>query len=229
MALHHSFFLGEYEVTLIVTGGEWKENCYLVHHPASHQQVLIDPGDDPDLIADVIVKNEAALEYILLTHAHHDHVGAVAALCRRFGTMCHIHRADVRLLRHAPTYALRFANKLIAPVDSFSAFDDTPQITLGENPIKVIHAPGHTPGSVCYDFGRFLFTGDTLMYQRLGRSDLPGSNIALLKKSVSHLLESLTYDTVLFPGHGREWTRAGAQAWWREVSEAPPQLNQHIV
>src|SRR3990167_42154 len=109
MAVETAISLGEYRIVTIVTGDSWRENCYLVHHLASRELALIDPGDDSDSIVRAVVESDAGLRHILLTHAHHDHVGAVAALCQRFSLACNVHKGDARLMRHAPMYAMRFA------------------------------------------------------------------------------------------------------------------------
>jgi len=218
--------LGEHEIVRIMTGDSWKENCYLVSHLPSAELALIDPGDDSDSIIQAVLESGARLRHILLTHAHFDHVGAVAALCRRFGLACDVHKGDARLLRHATMYAMRFARKQIEPPPPFRTYEDQPAFQLGERPVQVIHTPGHTPGSVCYYFDGFVFTGDTLLYQRVGRTDLPGGDAPLLAASVLRLVESLPGDTVMFPGHGRPWILAEAQNWWRGVAASPPQFTQ---
>lgn len=216
--------LGNYRIVTIVTGDSWKENCYLVSHLPSAEMALIDPGDDSDSIIQAVLESGARLRHILLTHAHHDHVGAAAALCQRFRLECNVHKDDARLLRHAPVYAMRFARKQIELPAPFHVFEDQPALQLGERSVQVIHTPGHTLGSVCYHFGGFVFTGDTLLYQCLGRTDLPGGDATLLAASVSRLVECLPASTIMFPGHGRLWTLGEAQIWWQGVAASPPQL-----
>lgn len=217
--------LGEYEITTIVTSDSWRENCYLVRHSPSEELALIDPGDDPDSIFQAVLERGARLRHILLTHAHHDHVGAVAALCRRFGRTCDLHKGDMRLLRHATIYAMRFAGKQIEPPAPCRTFEGQPAFQLGDRSIEVIHTPGHTPGSVCYYLDGFVFTGDTLLYRNVGRTDLPGGDAKVLVTSVMRLVERLPVDTVIFPGHGRPWTLAEARSWWAGVAMEPPQYS----
>ena len=223
MAVDATLSLGQCRILRIVTGEAWRENCYLVTDVPSGEMALVDPGDDGDLIIRAVLEDGARLHHILLTHAHHDHVGAVAALCRRFGLACDIHKDDARLLRHAPMYALMFAHRHIEPPAPFRLFEDQPVLQLGERSVQVIHTPGHTFGSVCYDFGGFVFTGDTLLYQCVGRTDLPGGDAKMLAASVSRLVERLPGDTVMFPGHGRQWTLSEAQNWWQEAAASAPQ------
>ena len=218
--------IGELAITTIPTGEPWKENCYLVHHQPTAAGVLIDPGGAPELIIQSVLDSGTQLRHILLTHAHHDHVGAVAVVCRRFELVCHLHRGDARLLRHAPMYALRFGGRTIEPPSPVQTYDGEPVFQLGAQPISVMHTPGHTEGSVCLRVGACLFTGDTLLRERVGRTDLPGSDATLLASSVSRLLEVLAGETVILAGHGSVWTVGEASAWWQKVSAAPPTYNQ---
>jgi hydroxyacylglutathione hydrolase len=226
MAVEATLSLGQHRILRIVTGEAWRENCYLVTHIPSGEMALVDPGDDADSVIHAVLGGGTRLHHILLTHAHHDHVGAVAALCRRFGLACNVHKDDARLLRQAPMYAMRFARKLIEPPAPFRVFEDQPALQLGEGSVQVIHTPGHTSGSVCYDFGGFVFTGDTLLHQRVGRTDLPGGDAKLLAASVSRLVERLPGETVMFPGHGRPWTLAEARNWWQGVAGSALQHKQ---
>ncbi len=206
--------LGDFQVDTFITGAPWKENCYLVRHVPSGQQAVVDPGDDAEAISQAMTAG-GPLRYVLLTHAHHDHVGAAAAICRRFDVPCDLHQADVRLLRHAPMYALRFAGKKIDAPESLRPFEAAPGLQLGGEAITVLHTPGHTAGSVCYCLPGVVFTGDTLLREGVGRTDLPGADLALLKESVTRLLAQLPPEALLLAGHGRPWTAAEAGRWWQ--------------
>jgi hydroxyacylglutathione hydrolase len=223
MTIQATLVQSEFSVTTIVTGGSWKENCYLVHHLSSGEGVLIDPGDSADLIIRSVETSGANLRHILLTHAHHDHVGAVTAVCRHFGLPCQLHKGDARLIRHAPLYSLRFAGKKIEVPETVETYEGQPTFYVGTKPIVIMHTPGHTAGSVCLRFERFVFTGDTLLYQHVGRTDLPGGNVEQLSASVSQFIETLPGETILFPGHRRTWTIQEARVWWRSVGAVLPQ------
>lgn len=216
----------EFIIIKLVTGENWKENCYLVSHIPSGDQIVIDPGDDADLIIQTVENNGGRLHHILLTHAHHDHVGAGAELCRRYDLSCELAKADVRLLHHAPMYALRFAKRTIEAPMTFKAFDKNPQIYIGDQSINVMDTPGHTPGGVCYLIGNSIFTGDTLLFQKIGRTDLPGGDKALLIESVSNLLDSLPGNPTILPGHGRSWNLLEARQWWQSEKASPAEYNQ---
>jgi len=211
---------GEYHVTTLVTGGTWKQNCYLLRHVVTGELAIVDPGADELLIAQSVRDSGGLLRYILLTHAHHDHVGAVASLAREFGVAAHVHRADVRLLHHAPMYAMRFANRRIDMPAPYLVLDEQPGIRLGGRRIEVIPTPGHSSGSVCYVTGGTVFTGDTLLFEHVGRVDLPGADAQQIKASVDRLIQQLSPETIILPGHGKPWNVGEARKWWAQASVA---------
>ncbi len=213
---------GPFGVTTVETSDGWRENCYVLKHLDSRETAVIDPGDDADRIIDAAMADGAVVRHLLLTHGHHDHVGAAAAVARRFGLACRLHADDERLLRHAPMYALAFARRRIDPPRPADAFRDGPELTLGGMPIGVVHTPGHTPGSVCYVAGNLVFTGDTLLAEHVGRTDLPGGDWDLLAGSVTRLVAGLPAETVVLPGHGRRWTIREARAWWPDAASRRP-------
>lgn len=212
------------KVTCIVTGQKWKQNTYIVTHLPTLNTVIIDPGDNADLIIKYIQDCDGNVTRILLTHPHHDHVGAAAQVSEHFNVACELHKQDVRLLMHAPMYALRFADKTMTPVTNFQRFEALEMSSQAPN-VKSIHTPGHTKGSVCYLFDGFVFTGDTLLYKHVGRTDLPGSSAPELSWSVSWLLEKLGDEITVFPGHGKPWTIGEAKVWWQESSLSPQIYN----
>ena len=215
---------GDCNVTCIVTGEEWKQNTYVVTHLSSLNTIIIDPGDNADLIIQYIRERGGKVSRLLLTHPHHDHVGAAAQVSEYFKVACELHKRDVRLLMHAPMYAMMFANKKIAPVSHFQHFEE---LSLGSEEPKLvsIHTPGHTKGSVCYLFAGFVMTGDTLLYKLVGRTDLPGSCAEQLTGSVASLLRQLHDDVLIFSGHGKPWKAGDAKAWWRENEITPTPYN----
>jgi len=216
--------IGEFQIQVVKSDAPWKENCYLVSHLPSGEQVVIDPGGNAENIIQAILAGGGSLRYIWLTHAHFDHVGAVAALYHRFGVVCNLYKSDLRLLRHAPMYALRFSGKQIENPAPFQAYDFPCQFQLGGRTVSVLSTPGHTPGSVCYALDGFVFTGDTLLFEIVGRTDMPGGEKLTLLNSINLLVKSLSADTVIFPGHGRSWTIGEAVVWWEKTNNDPPSL-----
>ncbi len=215
----------DYEITTLVTDETWLENCYIVQHVGCGEVVIIDPGADQEQIRRAVRDMAGKLQAIILTHAHHDHVGAVAGLQDEFAVPCYLHEGDQRLLRQAHTYALVFAARVMQPIVKASFFTEELPV-IGNMAIKTIFTPGHSPGGVSYHFGNFIFTGDTLLYRYVGRSDTPGADPEQLVLSVDRLLAVVSDDTVIFGGHGRSWNGQEAKLWWQKVRSNPPQYKQ---
>jgi len=218
--------IADHEIVNLVTDVPWSENYYFVRRLSSFDTLLIDPGDNGDRIVDSLLKEKRDLKAILLTHAHHDHVGAVADVQAQFNVPCYLHKNDYRLFRQAHMYALRFAGKTMQPLTKANLFEDDDGVLIDQWQFRRIYTPGHTQGGVCYFFDGFVFTGDTLLYQHVGRSDIPGADPEQLIRSIDLLFNELPDDTVILPGHGRAWNIAEAKSWWRIVRTDPPQYKE---
>jgi hydroxyacylglutathione hydrolase len=218
------FIEGDHRITCVVNDETWKQNSYVVTHVPSGKKIVIDPGGNAEGMIQCILEGNGSLSRILLTHAHFDHVGAASQLSERFGVACELHKKDIRLLMHAPMYALRFANKTIPTVTFFKAFDDH-EGGGGSFTVRAIHTPGHTQGSMCYIFDGFVFTGDTILFEHVGRTDLPGGDSTLIGQSIDRLLSDLDEATTIFSGHGKPWSVREAKAWWSKVKDTPPHFD----
>jgi hydroxyacylglutathione hydrolase len=192
--------------------GTLKENCYIVQSTESREIVVIDPGDAEEQIIKHIENLGGDLKYILLTHAHHDHVYAVSAIAEKFKVPFYLHSLDKGLLKRAPLYAMSLdKRKINAPQNP--SYIDNEKLYFGGELIKCIHLPGHTAGSVCYLWGGAVFTGDTLLYEEVGRSDLPGGSSLLLDISIEKLKNILASEDIIFPGHNNCWMAKAASNW----------------
>jgi len=200
---------------LTIRTGPFQENCYLVVDEDTKQGLLLDPGADPVVIADVVGGEAALVGHILLTHGHFDHVGAVAELTRTLHLTAHCHENEVKLIRRAPFYAIRFVKRRFESPSDVVPFSDGPILDGADFAIQTIHTPGHTSGSVCYALGGYLFTGDTLFHRFVAPTNYPESEPKRLSQSIDELLAStLSPDTILLPGHGRPWVLGAAREWW---------------
>jgi hydroxyacylglutathione hydrolase len=209
---------GDLSIETFVTG-TWRENCYFVTDRGASETAVIDPGDDHERLIKFIENRGYRVTLILLTHAHYDHVGAVAALSEHTGLPCQVHRDDKKLLRRAPLYALSFEKKKIPLPTSIELFDDCAKFELGSRVFESMPCPGHTPGGTCFRIENLLFVGDTILVRKRGRTDLPGGDAETLEASIARLLGELEGDFAIFPGHGAPWTLDEARCWWAEQGE----------
>lgn len=191
-------------VTLPV--GDLLTNCYLLA-AQSGRAAVIDPGDDPERIADRLDKEGMTPAMILLTHGHFDHIGAVKELAARYALPVYGSEADLVLFtdlkRNRALYIHGDPQRYHVVPDHLVQDGDT--IPLEELSLQVIATPGHTPGGVCYRCGEFLFTGDTLFAGSIGRCDMFGGDYPALLRSLDRL-DRLEGEYTVFPGHGGETT-----------------------
>jgi glyoxylase-like metal-dependent hydrolase (beta-lactamase superfamily II) len=189
-----------------LTVGPFEENCYLVVDDATHRAVLVDPGDEAPRIIGMVRASGAQLDAIWLTHAHIDHIGAVAAVKREWDVPVYLHPADAALYdageRQAAFYGLDFEQP--PPPERDIAEGD--RMRVGGLEFNVLHTPGHAPGLVVFHGNGVVLAGDLLFAGSIGRTDLPLSNPAAMERSLTRLMHELTDDIVVHPGHGPSTT-----------------------
>jgi hydroxyacylglutathione hydrolase len=190
--------------TIVV--GPLSVNCYVLGCDQDRAAVVIDPGDDEEQILQIVQSNKLRLQYILLTHGHVDHIGAVHELQQASGSEVFIHPDDAFLVKVAGIQASLFDLRSPQPFVSSHFPENGRQLTFGSQIIEVITTPGHSPGSVCFKINDLLFTGDTLFCESVGRTDLLGGSSHQLAESIKTKLFKLDADTRVFPGHGPSTT-----------------------
>lgn len=171
--------------------GSLQTNCYVVADETAGVCLVIDPGDEGELVAKAIERMGLRCDRIALTHGHYDHVGGVRALHEATGAPVSLPEADLVLPENFTAGPL-FYTELLHEGDSF---------TVGGLTFDVLATPGHTPGSSCLRCGDALFTGDTLFEGSCGRTDMPGGDVGDMMASLRRLYE-LEGDYHVFPGHG---------------------------
>ncbi len=184
-----------------VVVGPLQVNCYIIGDEAAKKAMVIDPGDEPDMIMDAVRKNNLTVEYIICTHGHFDHVGAVSDIKKETGAKVVLHREDLAIYDSAADLAHYFGLELEpqpAP-DLFVKEGDI--IKMGSLSFEVHQSPGHSPGGIILYGEGIVITGDTLFAGSIGRTDLPGGDEKKIGKSLRSLL-SLPDATRVLSGHG---------------------------
>lgn len=216
----------DFEIIKVITGGDWKENSYLVMNHRKKVQYIIDPGYNCYSLMKSYLEEPMQSGWIcciLITHPHHDHLAGAEEMSEKTGVPCLIHPEDKRVYMHVSTYALRFTGHMLKRPENVQWLDESMEKHLLEGGVEVLKTPGHTSGSVCYDFGEFIFTGDTLLNGKIGRTDLPGSDRLVLEKSIDKLTG--LSDKIIYPGHGEQWTIEEAKDWWNHNRKTAEELN----
>lgn len=198
---------GPLEIRTFVSGG-FGENAYLVRCGASGAMVAIDPGGEPNAMADTVEKAGATLDAVLLTHAHYDHIEGVAALLKRCPAPLYLHRAGRALYDRAGDQASMFGlpDLDLPPIDHTLEADT--DFEFGECSFEVRFTPGHAPGHVILysPEANAAFVGDVVFQGSIGRSDLPGGDFQQLMSSIREQVLTLPDSTTLYTGHGPKTT-----------------------
>lgn len=189
--------------------GKLSTNCYLLIDSDSEEALIIDPGDEPAKILGVLEPG-LSVKGIIATHCHFDHILAVDYLREALGAKFYIHRDDLPILEEAPRNALEWVGTTFDPPSPDDYLSEDKNIDLGSHKIKVLHTPGHSPGSICLLVDDVLLSGDTLFAGSVGRTDLYGGDYNQLLRSIKEKLCILSDDTRVMPGHG-EATRIGIE------------------
>ncbi len=194
--------------------GPLEANCYLLSDGGTGAGFVIDPGGDAEAILEACQAQSLRPEIILLTHGHMDHMAAAAALQAATGARVMIHEADRDAVEHPhPFWAQMVGGAPAVKVDE--CLQDGQALTLGSLTLRVLHTPGHSPGSICLLTDGVIFTGDTLFAGGVGRTDLPGGSTPVLEQSLQLILASSPPQTIVYPGHGPASTLA------EELAENP--------
>ncbi|MBZ4642699.1 MAG: metallo-beta-lactamase family protein [Deferribacteraceae bacterium] len=170
--------------------------------------IIFDPGDDFNAIDEYITKNKLKPLYILNTHGHFDHIGAVDELKDKYNIPFYMSKKDEKIMEETAKQAVLFGlpPRKAPKIDRDIKDEDIFEI---ENiKIKALATPGHTPGGMCFHIlnQKIVISGDTLFYLSVGRTDFPYSDFDALVKGIKSKLFTLPDDTVVIPGHGEKTT-----------------------
>ncbi len=188
-----------------VVVGPLQVNCFIIADEASKKALVIDPGDEPDRIMDIIKENGLEVEYIVCTHGHFDHVGAVSDLKKDTGAKVLIHKEESEIYDAAKDMAAFWGYELDPLPDPDILAGDGDIIRAGNLSFEIFHTPGHSPGGIClYGYG-IVITGDTLFAGSVGRTDFHGGDMQKLKSSFKRLM-TLPENIQVLTGHGPDTT-----------------------
>ena len=189
-----------------VVVGALETNCYLVYCETTRECAVVDPGAEHELIFLAVAEDELKPVLLVNTHGHLDHIGANRDVVDHFGTRLAIHSADAPMLGKVQQLELSL---FLGAKDSPAAdrmLRDGDAVRIGTGTLRVLHTPGHSPGSISLLANGFLLSGDTLFMEGVGRTDLPGGSRMQLVKSIREKLMTLPDDLLVLPGHGPHTT-----------------------
>lgn len=178
-----------------LTLGDYRSNCYILYEDGL--AFVIDPGYESDDLFDFLENENLIVGKIYLTHGHFDHVGAVNALKKRYDSIVYAPKKDKIWLQLSPYNKLGYEIKVDVWVQ------DLDMISFIGRQFLVYETPGHSMGSTVLSFDQYLFSGDTLFFQSIGRVDIPFADGKLLYQSVKRLYHLFDDEVVVYPGHGR--------------------------
>jgi len=185
--------------------GPLEANCFIIGDERSGRAIIVDPGDEPDRIMNVVGEKGLSVDYLVCTHAHFDHVGAVPDIKKETGAKIVVHKDELEIYLAARDMAAFWGYDIEPLPGPDLLVEDGDEIRSGALVFKVLHTPGHSPGSICLFGESVVITGDTLFAGSVGRTDFHGGDMNKLRQSFERLL-SLPPDTEVLAGHGPEST-----------------------
>jgi glyoxylase-like metal-dependent hydrolase (beta-lactamase superfamily II) len=185
---------------------EFGTNTYLIWDDVSNHAILVDVAAPSESVVNDIHDMKLKLRYVINTHGHADHIGGNHFIKEHFSPLICIHNDDKdKLTDPQKNLSAYMGNDLITPIAD-KCLEDNEVLNLGMINFTVLHTPGHTPGGICLLFDDFVITGDTLFYDSIGRTDLPGGNFQQIQESIQKKLFTLKDSLIVLPGHGESST-----------------------
>lgn len=182
--------------------GDIFTNCYLVYEKQAKQGFLVDLSYPCTSIIDFIRREKINIDFVLLTHGHFDHIGGIAQVDYPF----YIHENDAKFLIDPNLNASVYVGQSLIIKRSPIILKTDGKLKFGDRNIEFINVPGHTPGSCCFHLDKWLFAGDTIFFDSVGRTDIPLASHETLVGAIKGKILTLSEDTIVYPGHGKDTT-----------------------
>lgn len=178
-------------------------NCYIIQDENTKETMIIDPGNVPQNLIEILDAMQVKMKYILLTHCHGDHIGGVSKIKEKYGGKVLIHTKDALGLKDISINLSTHIGLEPIILQEDARINDGDLLHVGNLEFQVIHTPGHTCGSISLycEQEKMLFSGDTLFRGSWGRIDLPTSSFEDIISSITNKLIKLPTDTIVYPGH----------------------------
>jgi glyoxylase-like metal-dependent hydrolase (beta-lactamase superfamily II) len=189
-----------------IPNGQFVENCYLVADAEQGVAVMVDPGEETERFLSELRRRNWALQAIWLTHAHIDHIQGVEAVKAAHPVPVHLHPADLPLYRGLPEQGRWMGMDARTPPLPDRELRAGETLMVGGVSFAVRHVPGHSPGHVAFVGNGVILGGDVLFSGSIGRTDLPGGDMATLLQSIQTEFLTLPDSTIVYSGHGPETT-----------------------
>ena len=180
-------------------------NCYIVADDKTKEAFIIDPGAKAEKIIEMVNILEVKVKYIIVTHCHGDHIGALNKVKEKLGGKILVHRLDAEGIYNEDINLSYYIGMDSPELEADSRLDDKDKIHLGNIEFEIIHTPGHTQGGICIYCKEYkmIFTGDTLFRGTWGRTDLPTGDFESIINSITNRIMTLPEETIVYPGHGK--------------------------
>lgn len=183
-------------------------NCYFLKNKATGEVLIVDPADEAEKIFEKLKEISGTPKAILLTHGHFDHIQAVEEVRQKYHIPVYAQREEEKMLLDSSLNLSGNFGRIVCSIEADTFLSDLEVFEAAGFSVQMIHTPGHTEGSCCYyiEEENILFSGDTLFYGSVGRTDLPGGSMGEIVRSLHKLVDSLPEETEVYPGHDTSTT-----------------------
>ncbi|MHB8156271.1 MAG: MBL fold metallo-hydrolase [Desulfocucumaceae bacterium] len=185
-----------------ISVGSMDNNCYILGCEKTLEAVVVDPGAEGGKILRKLESLKLNCRYVILTHGHADHLGALGEVLKATGAQVMIHKEDADMLTSPGKNLSMFIGMTLKFKGPDRVLQDGDKVMVGEEQLEIMHTPGHTQGGICIFADGRLITGDTLFAGSIGRSDFPGGNHDQMIEAIKKKIMVYPPETPVYPGHG---------------------------